>query len=102
VLGHVLGYARQMRLIGATFYVQGPDGTWAHYAKTCLVHPSSCPSVAGVGYKIGPEVENLAAETRPNNALEILSVASNLHKTPEPEARRCTSAPSATPTSTRR
>jgi hypothetical protein len=67
VLGHVLGYDRQMLLIGGDVYVQHQDGTWTHYA-----------SKADVGDKLGPEVEGLAAETHPNNGLEILSVAGNL------------------------
>jgi hypothetical protein len=74
VLGHVLGPNLQMRLIGGGVYVQGPDGTWTHYA-----------SKADVGDKLGPEVEGLAAQTHPNNALEILSVASNLDKTSGPD-----------------
>jgi hypothetical protein len=74
VLGHVLGYDRQMLLIGGDVYVQHQDGTWTHYA-----------SKADVGDKLGPEVEGLAAETHPNNGLEILSVAGNLHKTPGPD-----------------
>jgi hypothetical protein len=74
VLGHVLGHDRQLRLIGSDVYVQHQDGTWSHYG-----------SRADVGDKLGPEVEGLAAETHPNNALEILSVASNLHKTPGPD-----------------
>jgi hypothetical protein len=79
VLGHVLGYNRQLRLIGSTVYVQGPHGTWAHYARSCLVSPASCPSVAGVAYKIGPEVINLAAQVKGDTAHEILSVATDLH-----------------------
>jgi len=73
VLGHVLGPDLQMLLIGGGVYVQHQDGTWTHYA-----------SQADVGEKLGPEVEGLAAETHPNNALEILSVATNLTKTSGP------------------
>jgi hypothetical protein len=73
VLGHVLGPDLQMLLIGSGVYVQHQDGTWTHYS-----------SQADVGDKLGPEVEGLAAETHPNNALEILSVARNLDKTSGP------------------
>ena len=73
VLGHVLGPDLQMLLIGGGVYLQHQDGTWTHYAHR-----------ADVGDKLGPEVEGLAAETHPNNALEILSVASNLKKTSGP------------------
>ena len=69
VLGHVLGPDLQMLLIGGGVYVQHQDGTWTHYA-----------SQADVGEKLGPEVEGLAAETHPNNALEILSVATQPHE----------------------
>jgi len=71
VLGHVLGPNLQMLLIGRGVYVQGPDGTWTHYA-----------SAADVGDKLGPEVEALHANMNGNIADEILSVASDLHKTP--------------------
>ncbi len=74
VLGHVLGPNLQMLLIGDGAYVQGPGGTWTHYA-----------SVADVGDKLGPEVAGAAAQTHPNNALEILSVAGNLDKTSGPD-----------------
>ena len=74
VLGHVLGPNLQMLLIGGGAYVQGPNGSWTHYA-----------SVADVGDKLGPEVGAAAAQTHPNNALEILSVANNLDKTPGPD-----------------
>jgi hypothetical protein len=73
VLGRVLGPNLQMLLIGGGVYVQGPSGTWTHYA-----------SAAEVGDKLGPEVEGLAAQTHPNNALEVLSVAGNLDKTSGP------------------
>ena len=85
VLGHVLGYNRQLRLVGSTVYVQGPDGTWAHYARSCMVSPASCPSVAGVAYKIGPEVINLAAQVKGDTAHEILSVATDLHRSGGPD-----------------
>jgi hypothetical protein len=84
VLGHVLGYDRQMRLIRGTVYVQGPDGTWSHYAESCMVSPTSCPSVSGVGYKIGPEVINVSAQVKGDTAREILSVATDLHKSGGP------------------
>ena len=101
VLGHVLGPNLQMRLIGGRVYVQGPDGTWTRYAKTCLMTPTRCAGLAVVGDKLGAEVVGLAAETHPNNALEILKVASNLRKTPGPVARRSTPGSSETPTSIR-
>jgi hypothetical protein len=74
VLGDVLGPDIQMRLIGGGVYVQSPDGTWTHYA-----------SEADVGDKLGPEVAHLHANIHANNAHEILSVASNLHRTPAPD-----------------
>jgi hypothetical protein len=74
VLGDVLGPDLQMRLIGGGVYVQGPDGTWTHYA-----------SEADVGQKLGPEVAHLHANIHANNAHEILSVASHLHRTPGPD-----------------
>jgi hypothetical protein len=73
VLGHVLGPNLQMLLAGGGVYVQGPEGTWTHYA-----------SEAGVGDKLGPAVAGLHANIHANNAHEILSVASNLHTTSGP------------------
>ncbi len=85
VLGHVLGHNRQLRLIGHTVYVQGPDGSWSHYARSCIVRPGSCPSVAGVADKIGPDVINLAAQIKGDTAREILSVATDLHSAGGPD-----------------
>jgi hypothetical protein len=85
VLGHVLGYDRQMRLIRHTVYVQGPDGTWSHYAESCMVRPTSCPNASGVAYKVGPEVINLSAQIKGDTAREILSVATGLHKSGGPD-----------------
>jgi hypothetical protein len=73
VLGQVLGPDLQLLLIGGGVYVQHQDGTWTHYA-----------SQADVGDKLGPEVDGLAAETHPNDAREILSVAGNLESTSGP------------------
>ena len=85
VLGHVLGYDRQLRLIGRTVYVQEANGTWAHYAMSCMVSPTSCPTVSGVAYKIGPQVINLSAQVKGDTAREILSVATDLHKSGGPD-----------------
>jgi hypothetical protein len=85
VLGHVLGDDRQLRLIGSAVYVQGRDGTWSHYARSCMTSPTSCPSAAGVAYKLGPEVINLAAQVKGDTAHEILSVATDLHRSGGPD-----------------
>jgi hypothetical protein len=74
VLGHVLGPNRRMVLIGSGVYVQGPDGTWTHYA-----------SEGDLGDKLGPGPSFLRANIRGNTVHEILSVAGNLHQSSGPD-----------------
>ncbi len=74
VLGHVLGPNRQMVLMGGGAYVQGSDGMWTHYA-----------SEADLGDKLGPAPYFLRANIRGNTAREILSVATNLHRSSGPD-----------------
>jgi hypothetical protein len=74
VLGHVLGPNLQLLLIGGGAYVQGPDGTWTHYANE-----------ADVGDKLGPEVYLAHANVEGNTAHEILAVATDLHETAGPD-----------------
>ena len=91
VLGHVLGPNLQMLLIGGGAYVQGPNGSWTHYASVADVGDSSA-------------LKWRAPPLRPTQTTRSKSSRSPTTSTRPPgrTARRCTPAPSATPTSTPR
>ena len=91
VLGHVLGPDLQMLLIGGGVYVQAPDGSWTHYAS-------------GRTWATSSALKWRARRRDPpeQRARDPLGRQQPRRRPPGRTARRCTPAPSATPTSTRR
>jgi hypothetical protein len=63
-----------IRLIDGGAYVEQPDGTWLHYA-----------SESGLGPKVGPHFELAHNNVAGNTANDILSLATNLTQTTQPD-----------------
>jgi hypothetical protein len=72
-----LGPNQALRLIDGGAYVQQADGSWLHYA-----------SASGVGPKVGPQVELAQNNVAGNTADQILSLATGLTQTTEPDGTR--------------
>jgi hypothetical protein len=68
-----LGPNQALRLIGGTAYVEQSDGTWLRYA-----------SEEGVGPKVGPIFELAHNNVQGNTASQILSLATGLTQTNQP------------------
>ena len=69
-----LGPNQALTLIDGAAYVAQPDGTWLHYANA-----------SGVGPKVGPEVELAENNVAGNIADQILSLATGLTQTSQPD-----------------
>jgi hypothetical protein len=65
---------QELVLTNGGAYVERTDGTWLHYA-----------SPSGVGAKVGPMVELAQNNVEGNSASQVLSVASDLTSTTEPD-----------------
>ena len=68
-----LGPSRALLIIGGGAYVEQPDGIWWHYAST-----------SGVGPKVGPMVDLARSNVTGNTAARILSLASEITQTSQP------------------
>jgi hypothetical protein len=69
-----LGPFQALMLSGGGAYVEQADGTWLHYART-----------SGVGPKLGPMVELAQNNVAGNTASQILSLATGLTQTTQPD-----------------
>jgi hypothetical protein len=68
------GPGEALTLVGGAAYVEQADGTWLHYS-----------SESGVGPKLGPAVELARDNVAGNSAGQILSLATGLTRSSEPD-----------------